>query len=96
MPAWLLASPATQKQEAIMQITRKTMVVVAATAIALFAVASPLGDAHHGLGRHHAFLADLGQVLFTTFLITCVVFVAIVAVALVQSGLRSRRARGAR
>jgi hypothetical protein len=79
-----------------MSTSRRTLVTLTAIAIALFAIADPLGDAHHGLGRHNSFLAGLGHVLFTAFLITCVVLLVLVAISVVQSGVRARRARAAR
>jgi len=74
-----------------MVITRKLLISSAAAVVALFAIANPLGDSHHGLGKHNAFYADLGQGVWVAFLIGAVAFVALVLVALIQRGLRSRR-----
>ena len=73
-----------------MVITRKLLISSAAVVVALFAIANPLGDAHHGLGKHNAFYADLGQGVFVAFLIGAAALVVLMAVALVQRGLRSR------
>ena len=78
-----------------MAISRKMLVSVAATAIVLFIVANPLGDAHHGLGKHNSFYADLGQTLFIGSLIVALAFIVLAVVALVQTGMRrSRQVRG--
>jgi hypothetical protein len=74
-----------------MTINRKVLISTAAIAVALFVIANPLGDAHHGLGRHNAFLADLGQGVFVASLIAAVLFVALAVVAVLQVGMRSRR-----
>ena len=76
-----------------MVITRKLLIRFAAVVVALFVIANPLGDSHHGLGRHNAFLADLGQGLWVATLIGVAVFVVLVLVALVQYGRRSRQER---
>jgi hypothetical protein len=74
-----------------MAITRKLLISEAALVIALFVIANPLGDAHHGLGKHNAFYADLGQAVWVAFLIGAVAFIVLVLVALIQRGLRSRQ-----
>lgn len=76
-----------------MIIKRKVLIGVAIAVIALFLVATPLGDAQHGLGRHNKILADLGQTLFVTSLVGAAVLVLLSLVALLQLGLRSRRVR---
>lgn len=75
-----------------MVINRKLLLGVAAGVVALFVIANPLGDAHHGLGRHNQLLADLGQTLFVASLLGAVVFIVLVIVALSQRVRRSRRA----
>jgi len=74
-----------------MVITRKLLISTAAVVVALFAIANPLGDSHHGLGKHNAFYADLGQGVWVAFLIGAVALIVLVLVALIQRGLRSRR-----
>jgi hypothetical protein len=76
-----------------MAITRKLLISVAAAVVALFVIANPLGDAHHGLGKHNAFYADLGQGVWVAFLIGAAAFIVLVVVALVQ---RARSAQGGR
>jgi hypothetical protein len=77
-----------------MVISRKLLISFAATAIVLFIVANPLGDAHHGLGKHNRFYADLGQTLFFGSLIVALAFIVLAVVALIQLGMRrSRRVR---
>ena len=73
-----------------MVITRKLLISFAAAVVALFAIANPLGDSHHGLGKHNAFYADLGQGVWVAFLIGAVALVVLVLVALIQRVLRSR------
>lgn len=74
-----------------MVVNRKLLVIVGCSVVALFAIANPLGDSKHGLGKHNAFLADLGQGVWIAFLIAALVFVVLVLVALFQR-IRSRRA----
>ena len=76
-----------------MVVTRKLLISVAVAAVALFAIANPLGDAHHGLGKHNAFYADLGQGVWVASLIGAAIFVVLVLVALIQRG---RSGQGAR
>ena len=76
-----------------MTVTRKLLISIAAVVVALFVIANPLGDSHHGLGRHNAFLAGLGQAFFVASLIGTLAFVVLVVVALIQRGLRSRQTR---
>ena len=76
-----------------MAITRKLLISVAAAVVALFVIANPLGDAHHGLGKHNAFYADLGQGVWVAFLIGAAAFIVLVVVALVQ---RVRSPQGGR
>lgn len=73
-----------------MVITRKLLISTAAVVVALFVIANPLGDSHHGLGKHNAFFADLGQGVWVAFLIGAVAFIVLVLAALIQRGLRSR------
>jgi len=73
-----------------MAITRKMLVTVAAAVVALFVIANPLGDSHHGLGKHNAFYADLGQTLWVAFLVGVVVLLVLVVVALIQRTLGRR------
>lgn len=76
-----------------MVITRKLLISFAAMVVVLFVVANPLGDSHHGLGKHNAVAADLGQVFWAAALIGAVLFVVLVVVALIQRGVRSRQSR---
>ena len=74
-----------------MVIKLKTVIIAAAIVAGLFAVAAPLGDSHHGLGKHNHTVAVLGNVVFGAFLIGVVVVVLLIVVAAIQYGLRSRR-----
>lgn len=76
-----------------MVITRKLLISFAAVVVALFVIANPLGDAHHGLGKHNAFYADLGQGVWVAFLIGALAFIVLVVVAVIQRALRSRQSR---
>ncbi len=71
--------------------SRKTLVTTAVVVAALFVLAAPLGDSHHGIGQHNKFVAVLGQTLFVTFLIGAVALIALTVTALVRAA-RSRRA----
>ena len=77
-----------------MVIKRKALTITAVVVAALFAIADPLGDSHHGLGKHNHTLADLGNVVFGAFLVGAVVLVLLIVVALIQYALRSRRTAG--
>jgi NADH:ubiquinone oxidoreductase subunit 6 (subunit J) len=77
-----------------MVIKWKTLIIAAATVAALFVIAAPLGDSHHGIGKHNHTVADLGNVVFGAFLVGAVVLVLLIIVALIQYALRSRRAAG--
>jgi hypothetical protein len=86
--------PAPQSfEEDTMVITRKLLISFAAVVIALFVIANPLGDSNHGLGKHNAFYADLGQGFWVASLIGAAVFVVLVLVALVQRLSRSRQSQ---
>ena len=76
-----------------MTIHRKLLISVASIAVALFVISNPLGDAHHGLGRHNRLAADVGQTLFVASLLGAAVLVVLVVVALIQV---ARRTVGAR
>lgn len=76
-----------------MTISRKFLLWFAALVVALFLIALPLGDAHHGIGAHHKLAADLGNGIFTAFLISAAVLIVLAVVGMIQLGLRSRRAR---
>ena len=76
-----------------MVITRKLLISFAVVVVALFAIANPLGDSHHGLGKHNAFYADLGQGVWVAFLLGAAAFIVLVVVALFQRAFRSRQRR---
>jgi hypothetical protein len=76
-----------------MVITRKMLITFAAVVVALFVIANPLGDSHHGLGKHNAFYADLGQGVWVAFLVCAVAFVVVTVVAVVQRSLGGRQTR---
>ena len=76
-----------------MFIKGKLLIGVAIAAVALFLIADPLGDAHHGIGQHNEFAADLGNILFYASLLTAVALIVLIVIALFQRGLRARRAR---
>jgi ABC-type Fe3+ transport system permease subunit len=82
--------PAPSFQEDKMVITRKLLISFAVVVVALFAIANPLGDSHHGLGKHSTFYADLGQGVWVAFLIGAAAFVILLLIAMIQRGLRSR------
>lgn len=65
-------------------IDRKVLIGVAIVVVVLFAIALPLGDAHHGLGRHSKAVADLGQTIFVLFEIGFVLLVVLAIVSLIQ------------
>jgi hypothetical protein len=76
-----------------MTIHRKLLISVAVLAVALFVISNPLGDAHHGLGRHNQIAADVGQALFLASLLAAATVVVLAVVALIQV---ARRTVGAR
>ena len=61
--------------------------------VALFVIAFPLGDKHHGLGKHSAFVATLGQVVFLAFLASFALLIVAAIVAAVQATRRPTRTR---
>jgi hypothetical protein len=67
-----------------MAIRRKHVGLLALVVIALFLIAAPLGDKHHGIGQHHAWAATLGQSIFVTFLISAVLLIVVTGAGLVQ------------
>ena len=71
-----------------MVIRRKHVGRLALIVIALFVIAAPLGDKQHGIGKHHAVVATIGQTIFVTFLISAVLLVVLTIVSLVQLALR--------
>jgi hypothetical protein len=77
-----------------MVIKWKALIITAAIVAALFVIAAPLGDNHHGIGKHNHTVADLGNVVFGAFLVGVVVLVLLIVVALSQYALRSRRTAG--
>jgi hypothetical protein len=77
-----------------MVVTRKMLISFAVAVVMLFVIANPLGDAHHGLGKHNAVYADLGQAAFVASLVGAVMFIVLVLVALVQR--RSRTGQSGR
>ena len=77
-----------------MVIKLKALIIAAAIVAALFAIAAPLGDSHHGLGKHNHTVADLGNAVFGAFLVGAAVLIVLIVVALIQYGLRSRRTAG--
>jgi NADH:ubiquinone oxidoreductase subunit 6 (subunit J) len=77
-----------------MVIKWKVLITAAAIVAALFAIAAPLGDSHHGIGKHNHTVAALGNVVFGAFLVGVVVLVVLIVVALTQYTLRSRRTAG--
>jgi NADH:ubiquinone oxidoreductase subunit 6 (subunit J) len=74
-----------------MVIGRKWLIVHLVVVVALFVISQPFGDNHHGLGKHNAFFATLGQGLFLTSLLAFVLLFAAVVVAVVQAIVRARR-----
>jgi hypothetical protein len=74
-----------------MVIKGKTLIIAAAIVVALFVIALPLGDSHHGIGKHHHAVADLGNVVFGAFIVGVAVLIVLSVVALIQLALRSRR-----
>ena len=76
-----------------MVIGKKWLIRHLMVVVALFIIAAPLGDKHHGLGKHNAFLAGLGNVLFAAFLISFVLLIVAAVVAAVQAVLRRTRTR---
>ncbi len=74
-----------------MVIKGKALIIAAAIVAALFVIAVPLGDSHHGIGEHNHAVADLGNVIFGAFLIGAAVLIVLIVVAMIQYALRSRR-----
>jgi NADH:ubiquinone oxidoreductase subunit 6 (subunit J) len=74
-----------------MVIKGKALIIAAAIVVALFVIAAPLGDSHHGIGKHNHAVADLGNVVFGAFLIGVAVLIVLIVVAMIQYALRSRR-----
>ncbi len=77
-----------------MEIKRKVLVVAATIVVALFVIAAPLGDRHHGIGKHNHAVAVLGNIVFGAFLIGAAFLIVLTMVALIQYVLRSRRTAG--
>jgi di/tricarboxylate transporter len=73
--------------------SRKVLLRLTAVVVALFVVAFPLGDAHHGIGEHHHVVAVVGQAVFTAFLVGALCLIVLTVVALLRAGIRSARAR---
>jgi len=73
--------------------SRKTLITTAVVVAALFVIATPLGDAHHGLGKHNKAVADLGQVIFIGFVISAVVLIALSLIAVARLALARRATR---
>jgi NADH:ubiquinone oxidoreductase subunit 6 (subunit J) len=73
-----------------MTISRKHLLTATVVVVLLFAIAFPLGDDHHGIGAHHKVVADIGNGVFTAFLISAVLLVALLVAAAVQAVLRKR------
>lgn len=71
--------------------SRKTLITTTVVVAALFVIANPLGDRHHGLGRHHKVLAVLGEVTWVAFLIGAVVLIVLCVLAVARAA-RTRRA----
>lgn len=64
------------------RVTRKTLLIAVATSVALFVIAAPFG----GNGKnHHTASYEFGNVIFTLFLISVLVFILMVIVAVVQA-----------
>ena len=53
-------------------------------AVALFAIALPMGDSQNGLGRHNQFLADLGQTAFDPFVFGAILLIQFGSIAVIQ------------
>jgi hypothetical protein len=79
-----------------MMVTPRTLLYSLIVSVALFVIAAPLGDSHHGIGAHHPVVADIGNVVFAVFLLSVLALVALIAVFLVQTLLGSRRHAPAR
>ena len=76
-----------------MVIKWKVLIIAAAIVAALFVIAAPLGDSHHGIGKHNHAVANLGNVVFGAFLIGVGVLIVLIVVAVIQYALRSRAHR---
>jgi len=81
------------RKEKDMLIKGKQLLIAAAIVVALFAIAAPLGDSHHGIGKNHHAVAVLGNVVFGAFLIGAAVLIILIVVALIQYVMRSTRRR---
>jgi hypothetical protein len=74
-----------------MSIDRAWLVRHFLVTVALFVIASPLGDKQHGIGKHNAFAATVGQSFFVLFLVSLALFVVAAVVSLVQYTARRTR-----
>ena len=74
-----------------MVVSRRILIRVAAVVVVLLVIAFPLGDSHHGISNHHAFLGAVGNAFFIAFLLSLLVLIVLGIVALVQSRRPGRR-----
>jgi uncharacterized metal-binding protein len=68
-----------------MVVSRRILIRVAVAVFVLAVIAFPLGDSHHGIANHHAFLGAVGNVFFAAFLLSLLLLIVLGVVALVQS-----------
>jgi len=91
-----VGKPAHSYKEDDMAINRKVLISATAVVVALFVIAFPLGDAHHGIGKHNSAVTEIGNVVFGAFIIGVFALILLVIVAFVQVARRSRRTRSSR
>ena len=70
----------------------RTLLYSLIASVVLFAIAAPLGDSKHGIGKHHHVVAVIGNVVFAIFLFSVLVLIPLIVVFLVQTALSRRRA----
>ena len=66
-------------------VPRRTLLHSLILSVALFVIATTLGDKTHGIGKHHPTVAIIGDVFFAWFVTSVVTFIALVAVFLLQN-----------
>jgi hypothetical protein len=74
-----------------MVIRRRVLFRVAVVVVVLGVIAFPLGDSHHGIANHHAFLGAVGNAFFAAFQLSLLLLMVLGIAALVQSRRPGRR-----
>lgn len=69
------------------RVTRKILLINLLTSVLLFVIALPFGNGKN----HHSFGYQFGNVVFTLFLISVLVFLVLAVIAVVQAVMTRRR-----